>query len=343
MSLSALGWTPFFESQIEGATREGQVPARVMAEEGGLFRLSTEDTELEARLRGRLRHTGEIPVAGDWVLASITGGASMIERVLERRTQIARKVAGQRVDEQVLAANVDAAWIVMALDGDFSLRRLERYLVTVREGGVEPVIVLNKCDLDGAMVEARSDECRRTAIDARVFAVSAASGAGMACLVAETMTPGRTIAVLGSSGVGKSTLVNMISGRSDRATDAVRASDGTGRHTTSGRAIVRIEGGSLLVDTPGLRELQLWESSSGLEATFSEIGELASACRFRDCRHEREPGCAVLEAIEAGILDPSRLRSWRALERELARLERKREASTRASLRRSRNPRKNAR
>jgi ribosome biogenesis GTPase len=254
---------------------------------------------------------GDVPVTGDWVaIREIEPGLVLIEEVLPRRSKIARRAAGRRSDEQVLAANVDLALIVCGLDGDFNPRRLERYLAICAEGNVEPVIVLNKADLcrdpDSAGAEAR-----QAARSARVFVISARTGAGCEALLPD----GVTAVLLGSSGAGKSTLLNRLLGQQLHATAAVRESDSRGRHTTTERELIVLPSGACLIDTPGLREIQLPVSGESLNAVFDDIAGLAAQCRFRDCTHSTEPGCAVRDAIPAG-----RLASFHKLTREAARV-----------------------
>jgi ribosome biogenesis GTPase len=246
----------------------------------------------------------------------------LIQEILPRRSKIARRAAGRRDDEQVLAANVDIAMIVCGLDGDFNVRRLERYLAIAREGGVEPVVVLNKADLCASM-EAACEQVRTAARSSIVVGVSALTGAGCE-LLRPMLGPGVTGVLLGSSGAGKSSLLNRLAGAEVHTTRAVRESDSRGRHTTTDRELVALPSGGALIDTPGLREIQLWASAESVELVFDDISELAAHCRFGDCTHTSEPGCAV-----AGAVSADRLASYHKLKREASRisgaLERKRE------------------
>jgi ribosome biogenesis GTPase len=332
--LEALGWGPWFARRwgplvADAPDAQRLEPARVIAPGRGLHRVLTAHGEVLARPAGRLRGEDVWPAVGDWVALERLGRRDgVIRQVLPRRSKLARKVPGARSEEQVLAANVDRVFLVMGLDDDFSQRRLERLAVVTREGGAEPVVVLSKADLlaDDALAE-RIAEARAAAPGVPVFAVSVPSGRGLEPLAAY-LVPTETIALLGSSGAGKSTLLNRLVGREVMATGAVRESDSRGRHTTVHRELVALPNGSLLIDNPGLREVQLWsEGGEGLEETFEDVEELAAACRFRDCTHEQEPGCALRAAIEAGILDPARLAAYRALAAEIEAMERRRDAA----------------
>jgi ribosome biogenesis GTPase len=260
----------------------------------------------------------QLPKVGDWValrrLPSEPQG--VIERVLPRRTQLVRKEAGRRVEEQVLAANVDLAFIVMALDRSYNLRRLERYLVMVREGGVIPVAVLNKADLASDHGLARELEARQVARDAEVVIVSARTGQGMKTLERHLQT-GRSVAFIGTSGVGKSSLINRLYGEDIQATLEVRETDAKGRHSTTWRELIVLPRGGVVIDTPGMREFHMWMGQEGLEEAFPEVEAIAVQCHFRNCSHTTEPRCAVLQALDNGSLSRARYESYLKLKHEL--------------------------
>lgn len=322
MLLSSLGWDATLASSFEQVKVEDEslVPGRVAADRGPFYRVLTEDGERlctsSGRLRFEARSRAELPVVGDWVVVRPgPEGGGAIQGLLPRKTRFSRQLAGTVTDEQVLAANVDTVLLVMGLDGDFSPRRLERMLLLAWQGGVRPVIVLNKADV--------CDECdtRRREVDgcaggAPILVTSAATGEGLAALD-PFLLPGHTVALLGSSGVGKSTIVNQLLEEERQPTKAVREWDDCGRHTTTRRELFLLPGGALLVDTPGLRELQLWADEDGLAATFEDISAFAPACAFRDCTHTREPRCAVRRAVEEGRLPANRLESYFKLQAEL--------------------------
>jgi ribosome biogenesis GTPase len=320
MSLTEWGWSSFFGACWQDCKEPGRVPARVIAQQRGLWRIAGEFAECWSEASGTLRAAadagGDWPAVGDWVAAEILrgGGRPLIHKVLPRRSKFARKVAGRRIEEQVIAANVDTAFVVMALDGDFNVRRLERYLAQCWKSGAKSIVVLNKAD-ECHDVAARFAELESVAAGIPIIAVSARTGDGVDALNS-FLAPGQTIVLLGSSGVGKSTLVNHFLQRDAQAVQAVRESDSRGRHTTTSRELFALPGGALLIDTPGLRELQLWGTTDGVEQAFADIEQLATQCRYGNCGHSTEPGCAVQAAIAEGRLDENRLENQRKLERE---------------------------
>jgi ribosome biogenesis GTPase len=324
--LAALGWDRTWHDLIDPTDDAVVVrrPARVTLHGRDAWRVHDGVDEHTVGVRGRLREAHTLPVAGDWVLLS---GASrddaVIEAVLPRRTALVRKVAGNRTSEQVVAANVDVV-LVCAPMHSLNPRRLERELTLVWESGAQPVVAVTKSDLAedlGADLDEALGEIRAIAVGVEVLAVSSYDGDGLDAVRA-LMPEGVTVAVIGPSGAGKSTLVNALVGHQVLATTAVR-DDNRGMHTTTARHLVRVPDAGLVLDTPGMRELSLWADEEALESTFVDLEDFARDCRFHDCRHDSEPGCAVLAAIEAGLVDESRLASWRKLQRELAFLARK--------------------
>lgn len=315
-ALEELGWDIDWTSSFEQLEDDNLVPARIAAQHRGVYLAWSADGELRARAAGRLFYAHEvgapIPAVGDWVGVQQSGDAATITSILPRRSAFVRKRAGLASDEQVLAANVDAAFLLAGLDDDFSLRRLERYITTAWDSGAEPVVVLTKADLCPDVGDALL-QVESVAIGVPVYPLSNVTGVGVDELTPH-LRPGRTVVLLGSSGVGKSTLLNRLAGSELMRTAAI-AADGTGRHTTTHRELVQLPGGALVIDTPGLRELQFWEGD--VNAAFEDIDVLAAECRFRDCAHAREPGCAVLAAVDEGRLELGRLRSWRKFQREL--------------------------
>ena len=327
MSISHWGWHPYFEAIWRDREREKAVPARVIAQSRGIWRVVGDFGECAAEATGRLRLGAEAgadwPAVGDWVAAELQdqGGGAMIREVLPRRSQFVRKMAGKKIGEQVIAANVDTALLVSALDGDFNPRRVERYLAQCWESGAKPVIILNKADACKCLEE-KLVEIEKVARGVPVCAVSAKTAQGFEEL-GRYLRRGQTLVLLGSSGVGKSTIVNRLLGRDVQEVKQVRESDSRGRHTTTARHLFVLPGGALLMDTPGLRELHLWDANEGISQAFSEIEALRASCRFTSCSHRREPGCAVQAAIQTGALDLGRLENWRKVQRELEFLERK--------------------
>ncbi|HTZ47310.1 MAG TPA: ribosome small subunit-dependent GTPase A [Verrucomicrobiae bacterium] len=319
MNLEQLGWDPFFDNAWKSVEAAGTEPGRVIAQHRALWTVAGQFGELQAEASGKLRQSTEEsalwPTIGDWVVAKAkVGGGMVIHDVLPRRTQITRKIPGKQSKPQVLAANVDTLFLTMGLDGDFNVRRLERFLAQFWNSGAKPVLLLNKADVrDDAKEIAASIRAELLGVD--VLCISARTGTGLQELDAY-VTECRTIVLVGSSGVGKSTLVNRLLCAERQCTQTVRATDSRGRHTTTARELFFLGSGAMLIDTPGLRELQLWDPGQGLQSVFADLSDLAQRCRFRDCRHQEEPGCAVRAAIEQGDLAPDRLESYRKLQRE---------------------------
>ena len=339
MSLNYLGWGPDLAEHFQEHAAAGLVAGRVAVPHRGSYLVLTELGELNAEISGKLRHEaapGELPAAGDWVALSARPdeGTGTIHAVLPRRSAIIRKAAGNPTEAQVVGANVDTVFLVTSLNDDFNLRRLERYLATAWESGAQPAILLTKADLceDAA---AAVLEVQAIAFGVPVHAISNVTGEGLSELDAY-LGEGKTVALLGSSGVGKSTLVNRLAGHEVLATQEIRESDGRGRHTTSHRELVPLPGGGLVLDTPGMRELQLWESSDGMQEAFDDVEALVHACRFTDCAHGVEPGCAVQAALADGSLARERYESWVKLQRELEHLERRQGGLAAAEARKAR-------
>lgn len=317
LSLEQLGYRPFFAAQLELLGKPELAPARVTAESRGLYQLAGCGAAT-GELSGRLRHAlgpGQMPTTGDWVAVTEAQGLATIHHVLDRQSVLGRRAAGGAGGPQVVAANVDVFFIVTSANRDLNPRRLERYLAAVWDSGARPVIVLNKTDLVADLAP-WIEPIEEVALAVPVVAVSAQSGAGLDQLRGH-LEPGLTFGFVGSSGVGKSTLINRLLGREAYATDRLRA-DGKGRHTTTRRELVVLGEGGVLIDTPGMRELGILVDPDGLDAAFAEIAEIAPRCRFNDCQHEAEPDCAVRAAVEAGELAEERLDSYRKLQREIA-------------------------
>jgi ribosome biogenesis GTPase len=334
LDLSALGWDAGLAASLASCDPSGGLaPARVSADHGGAFELLAAPGVLRADVSGRLAYLAggpeDLPAVGDWVAVAERPAerAATIHHVLPRRTALVRKAAGPGVRAQVLAANLDSVLLVASANRDWNPRRIERACALIGESGAQAVVVISKVDLCGDPAPLVA-EARRAAPGAAVLALSAATGAGMAALEPH-LAAGRTLVLLGSSGVGKSTLANRLLGRAALATRAVREDDDRGRHTTTRRQLVVLPGGALLVDTPGLREIGLFEDGSGVGGAFPELEALEAQCRFGNCAHAGEPGCAVRRALEDGSLDPARLASYRKLEREAAALRARRDAQAR--------------
>ncbi len=335
VKLEVLGWNGFFREHADALHAPGLVPARVCRDGRDLFHVVGADGELVAALSGKLRHEAssraDLPAVGDWVMVQppAPGGHGLIRAVLPRRTAISRKAPGSVTDTQIVAANMDTVFVVAALDGgrSFNVRRLERYLSLVRESGAAPAILLNKADLceDTAPFIA---EAVAVANDAPVYALSALQGQGLDALSLH-LGRGRTVALIGPSGVGKSALVNALAGEDMQATGEVRVRDRRGRHPTSHRELLPLPGGALIIDNPGLREIQLWGEEDQLSEVFADIEALSGQCHFGNCRHSSEPGCAIQAALADGTLDTARYEHYLKLKEELGELVERKERRVR--------------
>lgn len=324
--LESLGWTDRLSTLYEPYAGDDVIAGRVSIQHRGAYDVLTELGELRCDVPRRLVHeaetTADLPVVGDWVVVAPRpdDSAGTITAVLPRFTKFSRKTAWQAAEEQVLAANIDVTLLVASLNEDLSLRRLERYLILAWESGARPVIVLTKADLH-AVPETAVAEVEAIAGGVPVIPISSKTGAGLE-EVRQHLAPGLTAVLLGSSGVGKSTLVNTLAGEELLATQEIR-DDGTGRHTTTRRELIRLPGGALVIDSPGIREVQLWVADEGIDEAFEDITGLFGSCKFSDCAHDREPGCAVRAALEDGTLELERWESYLKLQGELEHLERK--------------------
>jgi ribosome biogenesis GTPase / thiamine phosphate phosphatase len=330
--LSTLGFGPFFEEQMTRWTAAQAVPARICAEHRGGYHVWSTEGASQAQLAGRLRlelQSVGLPGVGDWVVlkdAPVSDRTAVIDHVLARRTLFTRGVAGREARAQVVAANVDLVFAVCGLDADFNVRRLERYVARIWASGAQPSVILNKADLCED-TSARTAEVESHCSGVPIFVTSALHSEGLAAIRA-SIGHGLTAAFVGSSGAGKSTLVNGLLGEERMPTGEVRMRDGRGCHITTHRQLVLLPGGGLLLDTPGMRELQLVDAD-GLASVFSEIATLSALCRYRDCRHHIEPGCAVREAVATGELSSERLEHYQKLEREAEAYERRHDARLR--------------
>jgi ribosome biogenesis GTPase len=333
MTLEHLGWDQFFSEHFGEFADRGYSAGRVALEHKNRYEIYFEEGCIAGELAGKMRYqassAGELPAVGDWVAMSVIDGErrAIVHGVLPRRSSFSRKAVGGATEEQVVAANIDTVFLVTGLDGNFNLRRIERYLTLAWESGANPVVVLNKADLCENLEECVAD-AEAVSLGVPVIAVSATGEEGLERLEAY-MQSGKTVALLGSSGVGKSTLTNRLAGEDLQDVGEVSGSVGKGKHTTTHRELIVLPSGGMLIDTPGMREIGLWSAGEGLQETFEDIERLASDCRFRDCTHANEPGCAVRQAIDDGELDADRLHNYEKMGREIAYLERRHDAVAR--------------
>ncbi|MCE5224152.1 ribosome small subunit-dependent GTPase A [bacterium] len=319
MDLHQYGWNNEWQNKFSIITQPGWIPGRILSQSVDLYQIITEFGEMNGKISGRWRYESlsstDYPVTGDWVaLQPSSGSNAVIHSLCQRANSLMRK-QNTKQEAQLLGANIDFAFIVTSLDHDFNPRRLERYLVIAWENNIQPVILLNKADLCGE-AEDRLREAEAVAIGAPIHMISAKQLTGLESVRSYCQT-GNTIILIGSSGVGKSTLTNALLGKSIQPTQSIREDDSHGRHTTTRKSLFLLPEGGLLLDTPGLREIQLWGDTAGLSSTFADIESLSQDCRFQNCQHESEPGCAVKDAIEKGKLPQERLDSYHKLQKEL--------------------------
>jgi ribosome biogenesis GTPase len=322
MELIDLGFSAWFRRKLEESGRSGDSMARVTAVDRDMYLVRNERGEVRAELSGRLLHSAEpgvgYPAVGDWAFVQYydAGTLTIIDGLLPRKSVLRRKSAGRKVDYQMIASNIDAAFIMQSCDSNFNLRRLERYLVMASDGQIEPILLLSKTDLVSREgLEQRIARVRSSGISCEVVSCSSEAGSGLD-QVRQVMEAGRTYCLLGSSGVGKTTLLNHLIGREAFATNPVREKDGRGRHTTARRQLIVLEQGAMLIDTPGMRELGIIGAGAAIDGSFSDVLSLASGCRFNDCTHTNEVGCSVLEALLNGELSEGRYQSYMKLVRE---------------------------
>lgn len=327
MNFRKIGWNEVLESQFEEFKANGYVAGRVFIEHKSMYRVYTEAGDILAEISGKMRHEAidgkDYPAVGDWVIVEPWNNEQKgtIHGILPRKSKFSRKVAGDNTREQILASNVDTVFLVNALNKDFNMRRIERYLVLAWESGSSPVIILSKADLCED-IEEKVNDVSKFAIGVPIHVVSSIKGEGVDGLK-KYLGEGKTVALLGSSGAGKSTLINELAGYELQKTGDIRDGDDKGKHTTTHRELMMLPTGGLIIDTPGMRELQMWDGGQGISETFEDIEQLSKQCKFKDCNHRKEPGCAIKDALTQGTLNEERFQSYIKLQKEIQYFERK--------------------
>lgn len=320
-SLKQLGWTSYFEDEFIKTNKNEFIPARVAVENKQRYVLLTEAGEISGEVIGKLLYSAEsiseLPKVGDWVNIVLFEDErkGLIHKVFPRKSKLSRKTAERKTEEQIIASNIDKAFIVQALDNNFNIRRLERYLSMVIEGKAEPVIIFNKMDLVGDL-KPYIELTNKYSDDYKIIFSDALTGKGID-KISSFISEGETFVFIGSSGVGKSTIINRIISDPNLKTQEISSVTGKGKHTTTRREMIILPTGGILIDTPGMRELSLWKSESGIESTFSDIEKFSEDCKFKNCTHSGETGCAVIKAVEEGLLEKSRLMNYKKLQKEL--------------------------
>ncbi|HEY9061542.1 MAG TPA: ribosome small subunit-dependent GTPase A [Pseudobacteroides sp.] len=329
MSIIDYGWDEYFYTEYNEKLEQGMFPARIIADYGQTLRAATDSGEILIQRPLNKNGDGMQIAVGDWLLVQYDNNAkaNLICTVLKRKTKFSRAAAGIEVREQIVASNVDIVFLIQSLNRDFNMKRLERYMIAAWDSGAIPVVVLTKADLCDD-VESKKAIVYETTPGVEVHAISCVTGEGIE-EIRKYFTKGKTIALLGSSGVGKSTFVNLLAGEELLKTQGIREDDSKGRHTTTHRELLLLPDGGVVMDTPGMRSLLPWEADEGMEIMFGDVEEIAGSCRFHDCSHGNEPGCAVREALESGRLEERRWKSWLKLQKEMAHLEAKKEGKLR--------------